>query len=212
MEHQPEREQAFLDFPDDCFAIYQVSRDDPNNVRFMNMDWMQSHELAIERNNYDLVYTGALPDTSSTGAALEQLYIQFNIAHPADYQYPSMSVSDIVAIKRDDTLTCHYCDSVGFTPVPDFIKPENYLKAAELSTEDDYGMIDGIINNGTKQPTVAELEQQARSGQPIFLMDLAAASHREQQEKKKSVREQLKSQPAQETKKAAPKRSAGREL
>ena len=42
--------------------------------------------------------------------------------------------------------------------------------------EDDYGMIDGIINNGAKEPTVAQLEQQARSGQPISLMDLAAAA------------------------------------
>ena len=45
--------------------------------------------------------------------------------------------------------------------------------------EDDYGMIDGILNNGLKEPTVAQLEQQARSGQPISLMDLAAAAHRE---------------------------------
>ncbi|WP_270360974.1 DUF4316 domain-containing protein, partial [[Eubacterium] hominis] len=47
-------------------------------------------------------------------------------------------------------------------------------------------MIDGIINNGTKEPTVAELEQQARSGQPISLMELAAATHREEREKKKN--------------------------
>ena len=52
-----------------------------------------------------------------------------------------------------------------------------------------------IINNGAKEPTVAELEQQARNGQPISLMDLAAAAHREEREKKKSVMEQLKSQP-----------------
>ena len=44
-----------------------------------------------------------------------------------------------------------------------------------MTVEDDYGMIDGIINNGPKEPTVAQLEQQARSGQPISLMDLAAA-------------------------------------
>ena len=50
--------------------------------------------------------------------------------------------------------------------------------------EDDYGMIDGIINNGAKEPTVAELEQQARSGQPISLMDLADAVYREEREKK----------------------------
>ena len=78
--------------------------------------------------------------------------------------------------------------------------------------EDDYGMIDGIINNGTKEPTVAELEQQARSGQPISLMELAAATHREERGKKKSVMEQLKGQPKTEHKKTAPKKSAEREI
>ncbi len=73
--------------------------------------------------------------------------------------------------------------------------------------EDDYGMIDGIINNGAKEPTVAELEQQARSGQPISLMDLAAAAHREERDKKKSVVEQLKSQPKQDTKRQRRKRA-----
>ena len=70
----------------------------------------------------------------------------------------------------------------------------------------------GIINNGAKEPTVAELEQQARNGQPISLMDLAAAAHREEREKKKSVMEQLKSQPKAEHKKIAPKKSAEREI
>ena len=70
----------------------------------------------------------------------------------------------------------------------------------------------GIINNGAKEPTVAELEQQARSGQPISLMDLADAVHREERDKKKSVVDQLKSQPKAEHKKTAPKKSAEREI
>lgn len=78
--------------------------------------------------------------------------------------------------------------------------------------EDDYGMIDGIINNGPKEPSVAELEQQARSGQPISLMDLAEAVHREEQDRKKSVVDQLKSQPKAEHKKTAQKKSAEREI
>ena len=78
--------------------------------------------------------------------------------------------------------------------------------------EDDYGMIDGVINNGSKEPTVAQLEQQARSGQPISLMDLAAAAHREEREKRKSVVEQLRSQPKPEHKKTAHKKSAEREI
>ena len=59
---------------------------------------------------------------------------------------------------------------------------------------------------------MAELEQQARSGQPISLMELAAATHREEREKKKSVMEQLKGQPKTEHKKTAPKKSAEREI
>ena len=89
---------------------------------------------------------------------------------------------------------------------------DNPLRTAEMTLEDDYGMIDGIINNGPKEPTVAQLEQQARSGQPISLMDLAEAVHREERDKKKSVMEQLKSQPRTEHKKTAPKKSAEREI
>ena len=210
-EHQQEREQAFLAQNRDCFAIYQVSRDDPQNVRFMNLDWLKSHDISIERSNYDLIYTAPLRESGTVPEQLEKLYEQFNLQKPADFHSPSMSVSDIVAIKQDGKVSCHYCDSVGFTQIPGFL-PENPLKNAEMAVEDDYGMIDGIINNGAKEPTVAELEQQARSGQSISLMDLAAAAHREEREKKKSVMEQLKSQPKAEHKKTAPKKSAEREI
>ena len=210
-EHQQEREQAFLSQNRDCFAIYQVSRDDPQNVRFMNLDWLKSHDISIDRSNYDLIYTAPLRESGTVPEQLEKLYEQFNLQKPADFHSPSMSVSDIVAIKQDGKVSCHYCDSVGFTQIPGFL-PENPLKNAEMAVEDDYGMIDGIINNGAKEPTVAELEQQARNGQPISLMDLAAAAHREEREKKKSVMEQLKSQPKAEHKKIAPKKSAEREI
>ena len=210
-DRQLEREQAFLAHEGSCFAIYQVSRDDPQNVRFMNLDWLQSHNLAVERNNYDLIYTAPLNGSGSTMEQLETLYKQFNLQKSVDFHSPSLSVSDIVAIKQDGKVSCHYCDSVGFTEIPGFL-PDNPLKNAEMMLEDDYGMIDGIINNGPKEPTVAQLEQQARSGQPISLMDLAEAVHREERDKKKSVMEQLKSQPRTEHKKTAPKKSAEREF
>ena len=210
-EHQQEREQAFLSQNRDCFAIYQVSRDDPQNVRFMNLDWLKSHGISIDRSNYDLIYTAPLSESGTVPEQLEKLYQQFNLEKPVDFHSPSMSVSDIVAIKQDGKVSCHYCDSVGFTQIPGFL-PENPLKNAEMAVEDDYGMIDGIINNGAKEPTVAELEQQARSGQPISLMDLTDAIHRKEREKKKSVMEQLKSQPKAEHKKTAQKKSAEREI
>ena len=209
--HQQEREQAFLSHEGDCFAIYQVSREDPQNLRFMNLDWLQSHSLSVDRSNYDLIYTAPLNGSGSTMEQLERLYEQFNLQKPVDFHSPSMSVSDIVAIKQDGKVSCHYCDSFGFTDVPGFLS-DNPMKNAEMTVEDDYGMIDGVINNGSREPTVAQLEQQARSGQPISLMDLAAATHREERDKKKSVMEQLKSQPRTEHKKKAPQKSAEREI
>ena len=212
MDHQEEREQAFLSHKGDCFAIYQVKHtDELRDIRYEGLEWLQSIGRTVQRDNYELVYTAPLLPSDLKGDTTEQLFYRFNNEHPADYGHPSMSVSDIVAIKRDGKVSCHYCDSFGFEQVPGFL-PDNPLKNAEMMLEDDYGMIDGIINNGPKEPTVAQLEQQARSGQPISLMDLAAAAHREDREKKKSVMEQLKSQPKAEHKKAAPKKSAEREI
>ena len=212
MDHQEEREQAFLSHKGDCFAIYQVKHtDELRDIRYEGLEWLQPIGRTVQRDNYELVYTAPLLPSDLKGDTTEQLFYRFNNEHPADYCHPSMSVSDIVAIKRDGKVSCHYCDSVGFEQVPGFL-PDNPLKNAEMAVEDDYGMIDGIINNGPKEPTVAQLEQQARSGQPISLMDLAAAAHREDREKKKSVMEQLKSQPKAEHKKTAPKKSAEREL
>ena len=212
MDHQQEREQAFLDHKGDCFAIYQVKHtDELRDIRYEGLEWIKSIGQTVQRDNYDLVYTAPLAPGDLKGSVLDNLEYRFNNEHPADYRHPSMSVSDIVAIKRDGKVSCHYCDSFGFAEVPGFL-PDNPLKNTEMAVEDDYGMIDGIINNGPKEQTVAQLEQQARSGQPISLMDLAAAAHREDRDKKKSVVEQLKSQPKPEHKKTAPKKSAEREI
>ena len=212
MDHQQERERAFLDHKGDCFAIYQVKHtDELRDIRYEGLEWLKSIGQTVQRDNYDLVYTAPLAPGDLKGSVLDNLEYRFNNEHPADYRHPSMSVSDIVAIKRDGKVSCHYCDSFGFAEVPGFL-PDNPLKNAEMAVEDDYGMIDGIINNGPKEQTVAQLEQQAHSGQPISLMDLAAAAHREDRDKKKSVVEQLKSQPKPEHKKTAPKKSAEREI
>ena len=191
--------------------------DELRDIRYEGLEWLQSIGRTVQRDNYELVYTAPLLSSDLKGDTTEQLFYRFNNEHPTDYGHPSMSVSDIVAIKQDGKVSCHYCDSVGFTEISGFAEvpgflPDNPLKNAEMAVEDDYGMIDGIINNGPKEPTVAQLEQQARSSQPISLMDLAAAAHREDRDKKKSVMEQLKSQPKADHKKTAPKKSAEREI
>lgn len=185
MQHQEERERAFLDHSADCFAIYQVKDDDAlRDIRFESLDWLRSKGRTVERGNYDLVYTAPLPAADSVEAALDQLWYQFNNEHPADFQHPSMSVSDIIALNRGGVVTCHYCDSFGFAQLPDFLTPK---------------------------PTVAELEAQVKAGQTISLTDLAGAVHREKGQKK-SVVAQLKNQPQPGRNKTAPKKSAEKEI
>ena len=94
-----------------------------------------------------------------------------NLERPRDFAGHSLSVSDIVAFRHDNVVSYHYCDSVGFEEVPAFQKPENYLKAAEMSMEDDYGMIDGIINNGPKDQGPPRSEP-AKDPQPQERMSL----------------------------------------
>lgn len=62
---------------------------------------------------------------------------------------------------------------------------DNYLKNAEMSVEDDFNMIDGIVNNGDNK-TVAELEADVKDGKSISLLDLANAIERESKETKQS--------------------------
>ncbi|MCI1965515.1 MAG: YodL domain-containing protein [Oscillospiraceae bacterium] len=209
MKHQEQREAAFLKTSQDAFAIYQVkSGDELRDIRFEPLSWLESKGVSVDHGNYDLAYTAPLADQGSTDDRLSVLWDRFNNEHSTDYHRPSLSVSDIVALKQNGVVSCHYVDSFGFQEIPAFLKPENYLKNAEMAVEDDYDMIDGIIDNG-KNPTVAELEQQAKTGQPISLLELAEASRRENDEKKKSVVERLRNQPvSREHKKAAPDRGA----
>lgn len=136
-------------------AGYQL-RKDPElaELRFMNSHYLREHGLEPAFDHYEAVYSGSLPSDGSTEARLDDLYMKFNTAHPQDFTGHSLSVSDIVVLRQQGAVSSHYVDSVGFVQLPAFL-PDNYLKNAEMSMEDDYGMIDGIINNGPKeQPEV----------------------------------------------------------
>ena len=221
-------EKAFLDNPADSFAIYQLrDNDDTARLHYMNSEYLEKKGLSVQKENYAAVYAGNLDRRGDTQDKLNGLYETFNIRRPEDFRGHSLSVSDIVALKQNGVVSCHYVDSWGFKELPGFLKPENYLKNAEMAMEDDFGMIDGIINNGPRK-TVAELEEQSKTGKPISLLELAQAVHREDEEKhraqqpvrrekpgeKPSILAKLKASSVADTKsvKSAPKRSAEREL
>ena len=92
--------------------------------------------------------------------------------------------------------------------------PENHLKAAEQTTEQNANMIDGIINNEPPAPTVEELEAKVKAGETISLVDLANAVKADKEngkeakpKRKPSIRAQLKADKEKAQKKTAKQKS-----
>ena len=199
----------------DSFSIYQIkSGDETRDYRFEPYDRLQATGRSVDRANYDLVYTAPL-DGKTT---LEDIYRTFNIDHPADFKGHSISVSDVVVLHQGGKDTAHYCDSFGFQQVPEFLR-EKPLRTAELSTEQNENMIDGVINN---TPSMGELEAKVKAGEQISLTDLADAANaeakkpkakqsRKTQQKKPSIRAQLKAAQEEQAKKK-PAREKSQEL
>ena len=183
---------------DDTFSIYQLKDgDETRDYRFEPYDRLQAAGLAVDRANYELVYTAPLVP----GTSLDDIFTRFNIDHPKDFKGHSLSVSDVVVLHQNGQDTAHYVDRGDFKQIPEFLQEkqpqrENPLKAAEQTTEQNYNMIDGRINN---TPTVDELEGKVKAGETISLVDLANAVKADKErgkaakpEKKPSIRAQLK--------------------
>lgn len=132
------------------YDIYQLKDfSDRRDYAFEPLDRLREQGRKVDMQNYDKVYSGAM----LPGESLESIYTRFNVDHPQDFTGYSLSVSDVVVIHQNGKHNAHYCDSFGFAEVPEFLQPENYLKNTEMAMEDDYGMIDGIINNGKRDVT-----------------------------------------------------------
>ena len=205
-------EYAAADFEapqQDSFSIYQLRNEDSTRVyRFEPYDRLQAAGLTVDKANYTEVYAAPL----TAGTTLEDIYRTFNVDYPADFKGHSLSVSDVVVLHQNGQDTAHYCDSVGFQQVPEFLR-ENPLRTAELSTEQNENMIDGVLNNA---PSLGELEAKAKAGEQISLTDLAAAVKAEEKApkakksrtakpKKPSIRAQLDAAKKEQSKQTQPR-------
>ena len=195
----------------DTFSIYQIKGgDETRDFRFEPYDRLQAAGNVVDKTNYELVYSAEL----TPGTSLEDIYTRFNIDHPKDFKGHSLSVSDVVVLHQNGQDTAHYVDSFGYKDVPEFLQPENYLKATEQTTEQNENMIDGIINNESPTPTVEELEAKVKAGEQISLVDLANAVKADKEngkeakpKRKPSIRAQLKADKEKAQKKPAKQKS-----
>ena len=176
----------------DSFSIYQLKRgDETRALRFEPYDRLTATGHAVDPANYDLIYSAPL----APGTSLEAIFTRFNIDHPKDFKGHSLSVSDVVVLHQNGQDTAHYVDSIGYRQTPEFLQPQNYLKHVEDIVEQNDNNFDGIINNTPQTPTVGELEQKAKAGEPISLIDLTNAIHADKErgkEEKPSIRAQLR--------------------
>lgn len=134
------------------YRLYQLKENPETTgpLHFMDMNDLKRQGMAVDGQNYALVYSGDTSKGSGTEEVLESLYERFNLYHPDDFRGHSLSVSDVIVLREDGRDQAYYVDSFGFQQVPEFFA-SNPLEKVEELLEDDYGMIDGIINNGDRQ-------------------------------------------------------------
>ena len=79
--------------------------------------------------HYEVTYYADLPamwQDVPNNEVLEELFQMFNLSRPQDFEGHSLSVSDVIALKRNGEVSVHYVDSIGFKELPGFLdtKPE----------------------------------------------------------------------------------------
>lgn len=168
------REYGAKEQAGDTFTIYQLNDNAARDYHFRPLEELQEKGLTVNMGNYDKVYDAALTPDMSLGRIFEK----FNFDRPEDFKGHSLSVSDVVVLHQNGTDTAYYVDSSTFVDVSETFLHENPLKAAELSTEQNANMIDGVINN---TPNTDALEAQAAAGEQISLANLANAIQKDRE-------------------------------
>ena len=105
------------------FGIYQIRDDSAGTAyAFRNMNFIESHDLQVRKEDYKLVYVGELQGNVS----LEDIFERFNIHRPEDFRGHSLSVSDIVVLNNGEKVTAHFVDSISFQELDNFLDLEEH--------------------------------------------------------------------------------------
>ncbi len=124
-EHDQEnkQEQAALSAKEDTYLLYQLKDiEAAHDFAYKSLDYLKSNGIPVDKNNYELVYSGKLESGKSREALLEGLFFTFNEECPEDFTGASMSVSDVVVLRQKGENRCFYVDRIGFTELPGFLE------------------------------------------------------------------------------------------
>lgn len=145
----------------DTFSLYQLKEGpDLHYHRFISLDRLHKDGLEVERGNYDLVYTAKLNENDNP----ESLFERFNLNRDKHFTGHSMSMSDILVIKRDGEEKAYYCDRIGFKEVPEFFdgsidKANNVSRTQKPSVRRKLAVIAKIKSKREKEPNIKPPER-----------------------------------------------------
>lgn len=133
------REARLLLMQENSFGIYQVNPETKGReYEYMNFEFVERHNLSIDRGDYNLIYTAGLQE----GDTLDSIFERFNIERPEDFRGHSLSISDIVVMNREGEVKAYFVDSFGFQEVPEFLEemlmPDTSLEQAVFQIADRY--------------------------------------------------------------------------
>ena len=110
-------EQFFLTkMKEPAILIYQLrDSEDLRDYYFASFDDLEKNHLTVDRQHYEPIYAMTIPGTEDkTENMLDDAFYHFNIHRPDDFRGHSVSVSDIIAVKVNGEVSCHYVDAFGF--------------------------------------------------------------------------------------------------
>ena len=102
-------EEEILHGKGDAYGIYQIDwKGEGREYAFLSYDSIRAKGKLPQRKDYQLVYSGILePDEN-----MDSLYVKFNIAHPQDFTGHSLSISDIIVLKKNGKINVSYVDMI----------------------------------------------------------------------------------------------------
>ena len=153
------------------FQIYQLPGGEKyHGVRFEGLDRLKAEGVQLNKDDYELVYEGIVGEFRGN-ATIDGIFTQFNTNHPEDFRGHSLSVSDVIVISLDDKDTAYYCDSFGFTEMPEFFLEKERTQEKSAPSVADLAVGDIIMYDGVRR------EVEKISEKSISMKDLDAPDY-----------------------------------
>lgn len=124
------------------YKTYQIKSISETDYAFRNWECAEKHRFSID--DYKEVYSDTIQndqndqnDQVDYKSILEKLFFKFNVNKPDNFRGHSLSVSDVVAIKKSGECgwQWYYCDSMGWREITNAVEVEGALSEINIDPD-----------------------------------------------------------------------------